>query len=396
MPISYREVSPLTCPHCHADFEAAIWGVLDAAEHPAAVEELRAGRLNLVTCPHCGATGPAGAPLIFHDRTLRLVVFVPTPDSEEHMWHEQARALHALLVGSIDIDQRRPYLDDLQVVQEPAGIVRKLDRAARRSAAYSQAQRPPPPLPATVVATSQGEVPPPLLIAVQDLLTAQTPAEFAQVVAHHSLLLAPTTDAALAQLAKIAEQQREPEVAAGLQQSRYLLARLREAGPVAPAPTAAPEQQLTDDLVLALVHVRSGADLLQLVTLHPELRQPWAIADLAAHMDQALDAGDDRQAQRFEELRQALLTLPMPNIIAPDTATESSESLAVAVEALLVAEDEAAVEAALNRYPILLTDAAHHALLQFAAEARKGGDAEMANYAVECSALLRNLRAGLA
>src|SRR5687768_16047017 len=107
MPIAYQEQAQLTCPACGADFEAPVWLILDAQEQPEATAALRRGELNIVACPHCGNSGPAGAPLLFHDAAARRVIFAPAPGAEEHELRDQARDLHALLVGSLPEEQRR-------------------------------------------------------------------------------------------------------------------------------------------------------------------------------------------------------------------------------------------------------------------------------------------------
>ncbi|WP_322496727.1 CpXC domain-containing protein, partial [Chloroflexus sp.] len=128
MPISYREQAPLTCPHCGNDFSAEIWLIIDADEEPAAAAALRREEVNMVACPHCGARGPAGAPLLYHDAQARRVLFAPAPGAADHEIREQARELHALLVGSIDIEQRRPYLADVDIAQDMSGLAHLLRR----------------------------------------------------------------------------------------------------------------------------------------------------------------------------------------------------------------------------------------------------------------------------
>jgi hypothetical protein len=50
MPISYQELTQLTCPHCHHEFARSVWLVIDFGEHP----ELRSyGLTNRETCPNC-------------------------------------------------------------------------------------------------------------------------------------------------------------------------------------------------------------------------------------------------------------------------------------------------------------------------------------------------------
>jgi hypothetical protein len=67
-----------------------------------------------------------------------------------------------------------------------------------------------------------------------------------------------------------------------------------------------------------------------------------------------------------------------------------------AVEALLSADDEEVLAQVLLEYPVLLTDEAENALWHLSAEARSQGDEELATYAVECRAMLRRVREGLA
>ena len=70
-------------------------------------------------------------------------------------------------------------------------------------------------------------------------------------------------------------------------------------------------------------------------------------------------------------------------------------SLPKAIKALLQASGEDDLAAALTEHPILLTGAAQDALFELAAEARARGDEQLAEYATECSAMLRKVREGL-
>ncbi|NTV65838.1 MAG: hypothetical protein HGA65_20205, partial [Oscillochloris sp.] len=226
MPISYQEQAQLTCPSCGTSFTAAIWLILDAQEQPAALDQLRRGELNHVTCPHCGRLGPAGAPLLFHDAQLRQVIFAGALGAAAHELREQARDLHALLVGAIPEEQRRPYLTDVAIAQDVAGVTHMLRRFDRRRPASGP--RPPAPGPRT-----SDDDTPPLLLAVQALLEADSPEDIERVLAAHPLLRAPATDPTLAQLADVAIEQRAYEIAEGLQHARRLLAQVDE--PVSPA-----------------------------------------------------------------------------------------------------------------------------------------------------------------
>jgi hypothetical protein len=397
MPISYQEQADLTCPSCGADFTAAVWLILDAQEQPEAVDSLRRGSLNTVACPHCGSSGPAGAPLLFHDAEARRVIFAGAPGAAEHEVRDQARNLHALLVGAIPEEQRRPYLADVDIAQDVDGVGHLLLRMDRRRKAA--------PAPPAVETPRRGVStdPPPLLVAVQELLEAGSPEDLDRVFAAHPLLLAPATDLTLAQLADVAVEQRAYDIAESLQQARRLLSGMAAVSkPDAPAPHAeAVISALPDPALQALMQAQSGAELLAAAESHPLLLRPEVDALLAEQIDQALDEGHDRQASALEERREALAELRAARAAEAEAAVVSAApdagaaSLEEAIEALLIADGEDAMAEVIDRYPLLLDDVAAQALWQFAAEARASGDEEMARYAIECRELLRRVREGL-
>jgi hypothetical protein len=387
MPISYSETSVISCPECGAEFSAEIWLLLDAQEEPAQATALKSGRLNMVHCPACGRTGPAAAPLLYHDAAARTVIFAAAPGAAEHEWHDQARDLHALLVGSVPLEQRRAYLSDVQVAHDLGGVVRLIERAERRKRPPDTVS-PPPSAAATAAPGSNA-----LLAAVEALLAANDNAELQEVVARHPLLTTPETDAALAQLAAVAADQGERDIAESLTQARFLLTQLRTADSVpttAPAAPATVSDVSDEDLYQQLLHRNDAAALTELAGLHPRLLAVEFLRWLAELVDQALDAENERLAARIDERREALLQL-QTSAAEPTGAHE----LETALETLLVADDEDAIANAIDRYPVLLTETAEQALWQFAAEARAGGDEEIATYAIECRALLRRVREGL-
>ncbi|NWF79098.1 MAG: hypothetical protein HXY37_03500 [Chloroflexi bacterium] len=386
MPIAYQEQTELTCPACRADFAAAVWLILDAQEAPEAAAALQRGELNQVTCPHCGATGPAGAPLLYHDGVLRRVIFAPAPGSAEYQWREQARDLHALLVGSIAEEQRRPYLADVAIAQDLAGVAQLLQRMDRR-----RGQAAPQPAPAAPLANAPAEQAPPLLVAVEALLAADTPAELETVLAAHPVLLDPGTDATLAQLIEVAVEQREFAIADSLRNARALLARMAAAPREAVAP---PASDLPAAALQALLRAQNASELEAALVAYPVLRHAQADALLAEQIDLALDTGNERLAHALEQRREALAQLRAgaPDAIPDDPAPASLDE---AIEALLVADGEAALVAVIDRYPVLLDEAAGQALWQFAAEARASGDEDLARYAIECRDLLRRVREAL-
>ncbi len=380
--------------------------LVDAAERPDLAEALRDGTLNVVACPHCGSSGPAGAALLFHDGANRRVYFAAPPDSEEYEWREQAQSLLYLLVGGLPEEQRRPYLGDVQVEQEVEGVRRAVLRrqGARRA--------PPDHVPRPSLAPARGiahhvveAVPPeataaepsPLLDAMRALIAADSSEEFVVIVDEHPALLSEAADALLVRLAETAYDQGEREVVAALREVRASLAQLRvsherqgdkEMG-LSPAPllpvTLSP--LLSDAAYQTLLAVASADELRVAVRDHPALLEAWADDELTARVEAALDAGDERLAREIEERREALAALR--------AELSGTESLPRAITALLQADGEDELTKALTEHPILLTDAAQDALFQLASEARARGDDQLAEYALECRTMLGRVRTGL-
>ncbi|MGC8800395.1 CpXC domain-containing protein [Chloroflexus sp.] len=369
MPISYREQAQLTCPHCGGEFHADIWLIVDADEEPEAAAALRREEINIVVCPHCQASGPAGAPLMYHDARARRVLFAPTPGAADHEIRDQARNLHALLVGSIDPEQRRPYLADVDIAQDMSGLAHLL----RRLDARRRLVAPPPPPPVTE--------PPPLLAAVEALLAADTTAELERVLVDHPELLEPATRTTLDQLAEVADTQGEREIAQALRNARALLTDMQRPREPAPLTTIPPEA------LQALLGAQSDTELKQVIARYPFLLQPEVDELLAAEIELALAAEAEQMAHLLEVRRMALATVR--------ASTVSPADLETAIEALLLAEDEATMVHVLEQYPLLLSEPAEQALWEFAAEARVGGDQELARHAIACREMLRRVRAGL-
>lgn len=409
MPIAYQEQVQLTCPACGAEFAVPVWLVLDAQEEPGAVELLRRGELNWVACPSCGADGPAGAPLLFHDGQARRVIFAPAPGSAEHELRDQARELHALLVGSIPEEQRRPYLADVDIAQDLDGVAHLLkrmdarrrqgDRGTRGQGEARQLAEPSgPPSPRPPVPLSSSDQPP-LLVAVEAMLAADTPDELDAALAAHPVLLDPATDATLAQLIDVAVEQRAFEVADSLRSARAILGQVGAvgAGASATAGTRGTARSaiaaLSEAALQALLQAQSGEELLVAADMHPALLRPEADAELAERVNLALDDGNERLARALEERREALAELRVAVAQSvPAEEQNDAPTLDEAIEALLVAEGEDAIAAVIDQYPVLLDDVAARALWQFAAEARASGDEELARYAVECREMLQRVR----
>ncbi len=406
MTVSLQEQLTLTCPQCGTPAAHAVWLIVDADEQPAAVALLEQARLNRVTCPHCGHEFGAPTPLLLHDLPHRRVVFVPPAGVDELTWRDMAYELHALLVGSIALEQRQLYLGDMQIAQDQAGLAQLLAKQRRRSTGGTPAFGKPissvlgdGPLPAAL------DVPPPpprlptdpdaLLLTIQQLLDADSPAAMEQVVQQHPELLTQQAHTALEELADLAVEQREYAAADLLHRARvWLLGYQTGMTPVAhavlaDAPAATPTS-LTAEHQHHLLAASNPGELWQVVQQFPELQEPWVDAALTDLSEQYASEGNARLASQLEERRTALLQL-----LAAPPPPDAGDPLQDALEALLTAPDQAALTQILIDYPELLTDAAQTALQSLARDARASDDEELAAYALECRAMLQQVCAGL-
>jgi hypothetical protein len=390
MTISYCDAAPATCPACGREFPSELWLVLDAEERPDLVAALRSGRLNELVCPHCGHRDSAGAPLLFHDRPGKALIFAGPEATSDHVLRDMLRELHTLLLEQIPEDQQQQYLGDVRITMGLDGLRAILEKGDRRNRARSGgAPRPvvPPPAPDPVPAASDAELPP-LLVAVNALLAADSKPDLERVLAAYPDLLAPDADGVLAQLADAATNQREHDVAAALGQARRLLRELRDGATADdPTPPAPPVDAMTEEAVAALLRARSEAELLDAARDFPMLLEPWADAALARRVDAALDLGDERVANAIGVRREALSTLR--------GSLAGGDTLLGAVQTLLAADDPDSMAAVVDAHPALLTDEALQLLWQIASDARAHGDEDTAAAAIEYRALLREVRAGL-
>lgn len=68
----------INCPNCGQPFAAILEQILDVGLDPTAKERLLGGRVNLISCPHCGYRGMVATPLMYHDASKQLaIVYVP-------------------------------------------------------------------------------------------------------------------------------------------------------------------------------------------------------------------------------------------------------------------------------------------------------------------------------
>ncbi len=410
MTISLQERLTIVCPACGALADYDVWLIVDVAEQPEAAAALASARLNVLGCEQCGHRFLAPTPLLYHDQAHRRVVFVPPPETDELTWRDMAYELHAVLVGSIALEQRQLYLSDMQIAQDQAGLAHMLQKSTRRT---SSGGAPPsfgkpvssiigsvPDVPAatpTATAAVHSNDPDQLLHAIQQLLDADSPAAMQNVVQQAPALLTQAAQNMLEQLADVAVEQREYTAADALHRARiWLFAYQSGMTPLEPhalvghAPADLALVEVTAEHQHHLLAAHTPTELWQVLHQFPELQGDWVDAALNDLIDQYAHEGNERLASQLEERRSALVQLRRDPPPPPPT-----DPLQDALEALLTAPDEESLAQVLITYPDLLSDAAQVALDNLADEAQQSDDEDLASYARECRAMLQQVRAGL-
>lgn len=134
----------INCPNCGQPFNAILEQILDVGRDPGARERLLSGRVNVVTCPHCGFQGMVSTPLMYHDPEKQLaIIHVPMQLSLQQ--EERERLIGDMtnaIIQSMPEDAPKGYLLQpataltlqglTEQVLEAEGITREMIDAERR------------------------------------------------------------------------------------------------------------------------------------------------------------------------------------------------------------------------------------------------------------------------
>lgn len=95
---SLAEPARLPCRACGHEYESDIWIIVDIAQRPDLLAQLRAGTLHDLTCPACGHTDTVNAPLlIYRPGAEPVLLFSPARGGSPEQGEEQAVALLNML-----------------------------------------------------------------------------------------------------------------------------------------------------------------------------------------------------------------------------------------------------------------------------------------------------------
>jgi hypothetical protein len=344
MDVSMAQPADLTCPECERTFSADVWLIVDAAARPDLLEQIRAGALHDLPCPHCGHGGAVDVPLLlYRPGEEPTLLFSPARTTSGEQDREQAQALVGALQERLGDRWRDEWLSegltgvprDLLPTALKEGVETALEQAAAQMEQQVERLREEDP-----EAYRQLEQAAQLLPTLQAFLDADNWADSRRVLEQHPELLGDEADALLGQM--IAAQDDEDAIAY-LEQHRELLRRCRQVGV---------EQAFAD--------LESGdAD--------PE-------AALRALMERA--ESDSEARATLEEMERQM----------------EQHSLMQAIDALIEAESPAEVLEAVQEHPALLTDEADAMLRQGIENARQMGQAGMARHIEERYQILRQIR----
>lgn len=374
MSISFEEAVDLQCPHCATAFTAPLWVIVDAGERPDLVGRILDGTVHDTTCPHCGESGQIVAPLLYHDaRAKQVLLAVPRGLPDEEL-DEIGKTLLWTLIGAIPDSARGPYLAEVQAEAGLAGIAAVIQSGAVAA----------PPEQADT------DDIPPLVRAIQDLLSAHGATELEAALRRHPLLLEPQTITILQELAHEAHKQGEAEAEQGFQGAATILENLRtsssldhrraEAKESSGSADLRTETDPLDDLAFALLRSNTADALGKLIDEHPHLLDDASDVGLAEWAERARRDGKPRIARGIDERRETLRMMR--------EQYQAEQPVFDAVQAFLDAASPAEVEAVLVEYATLWTDRADGLLERLA----QNDDPEVAAFVAGRRSLLQQLR----
>ncbi|HZG67373.1 MAG TPA: hypothetical protein VEZ12_11560, partial [Herpetosiphonaceae bacterium] len=236
---------------------------------------------------------------------------------------------------------------------------------------------------------------PPIVTAIQALLSAHGPAELQQVLHRHAILLDAQAVMILRELANEAFKQGEDEAGTGFSRAADILNEVRATSPYAvprapaenPASQAGtqqvPAEDPLDSVAFAVLRSVTGEMLAEAVEQYPDLLDPGSDAALAGWAERARAQGKPRIADGMDDRRASLRLIR--------EQYESERPVFDAIQALLQAETAEELEMAMVEHDALFTEDADQMLQRLVDAA----DPDLADLVRERQALLRRVRAAL-
>lgn len=377
MPISYAEHVALTCPRCQTPFTGEAYIIVDGVERSDLVARILDDTLHDTTCPQCGQRGRVPAPLLYHDGLHGRVLLSVPPDMPEAEWREVGQTLLWTLIGALPEGNRQPYLGDVQAEAGLAGIAQVIQRERLAG-----------------LPVSEDETLPPIVVAIQALLSANGPAELQRALAAHPILDEPQSVTIMQELAAEAIKHSQIEAANGFARAAELLEQVKQmraqAGSTLVSIVAETDRlspAALEELAFALLRSTTAPQLAEAVDQHPELLEDWTDAPLLEYAAQASQQGKQRVADGLRERLEAIRVMR--------AQYQAEQPVLDAVQAYLQAGTSEEIELVVLDHEELTSDAADQMLLRLVERSRAEGDPDFAAFVEQRRVFLQQVRAAL-
>jgi CHAT domain-containing protein/tetratricopeptide (TPR) repeat protein len=234
--MSQLQTLELTCPHCHREFSASLWTVVNVDTEPHLKTELLEGRLNVAKCPFCGHSSLVQMPFVYHESAVEQVICY-VPEEIYRNIGELEGAVQPLVMALLqelgaeelpEYFQTLPLLSNIDVLVaavqneqmpiEASDFVDDILQAARQGQSPEELQaallaQPTPVIGELTNRLEAMRTESSLAVAIQALVETQTSEEVAEVVSSHPILLTEEAVALLRHIAETARQQGEEDTA---------------------------------------------------------------------------------------------------------------------------------------------------------------------------------------
>jgi len=102
----------ISCPQCKQPVTADITRLFDISEDPQAKQILLSGAYNLIQCPNCGYRGQAPTPIVYHDpeNELLLTHFPPELNVPVNQQEQMIGPMIKKVMESLPMEKRKAYL----------------------------------------------------------------------------------------------------------------------------------------------------------------------------------------------------------------------------------------------------------------------------------------------
>lgn len=318
------------CPQCKNPAAVSLQSIIDVGQQPELKEQLLRGRLNIMTCSVCKASGMVATPLLYHDPSNELLVAL-VPMQLGLRMVDQEKTIGTLtnaLMSQIPAEQRKGYLLQPNTVFSIETLVEEILRADGITPEMMEAQNR-------------------ALRLIHDLLAAKDDEEqLRSLVEEHSseidyellLLLSSYTEAVHDD---------------GNQATANDLILLREklvalTGLSAPDPTSmGPEAGTRDALIELLLDTTDEDAIRRTVAIHRPLADYAFFQQLTGRIESAQASGDEDLANRLTDLRQQVLEIG--DEIDREAQVELEEAAKLLQEIVEAPDPEQAIRARADR-----------------------------------------------